>query len=47
MRNISFSQILILILICFLLFGDFMYVKKKLIKYYIKLKKQEKKDLNP
>ena len=30
MRNISFGQILILILICFLLFGDFVSVKKKL-----------------
>jgi Sec-independent protein translocase protein TatA len=31
MRNISFGQILVLLLICFLLFGDFVSVKKKLI----------------
>lgn len=30
MRNISFGQILVLLLICFLLFGDFVSVKKKL-----------------
>lgn len=30
MRNISFGQILVLLLICFLLFGDFVNVKKKL-----------------
>ena len=30
MRNISFGQILVLLLICFLLFGDYVNVKKKL-----------------
>lgn len=35
MRNISFGQILVLVLVCFLLFGDFMVVKKK-IKSFIK-----------
>lgn len=30
MRNISFGQILILIVLCFLLFGDFFNLKKKL-----------------
>lgn len=30
MRNISFSQIIVLIIICFLLFGDFFKLKKKL-----------------
>lgn len=31
MRNISFGQILVLAIICFLLFGDFFNFKKKLI----------------
>lgn len=31
MRNIGFGQILVLILLCFLLFGDFSSLKKKLI----------------
>ena len=35
MRNISFKQIVILILIFFLLFGDFSNLKKK-ITYYFK-----------
>jgi Sec-independent protein translocase protein TatA len=30
-RNISFGQILLLLLLCFLLFGDFYKLKKKLI----------------
>lgn len=30
MRNISFGQILVLAIICFLLFGDFFNLKKKL-----------------
>lgn len=29
MRNVSIGQILVLILICFLLFGDFHSIKKK------------------
>ena len=31
MRNISFGQILILLILCFLLFGDFVNLKKKLV----------------
>lgn len=31
MRNVGFGQILVLILLCFLLFGDFFSFKKKLI----------------
>jgi hypothetical protein len=31
MRNVGFGQILVLILLCFLLFGDFFSLKKKLI----------------
>jgi Sec-independent protein translocase protein TatA len=31
MRNIGFGQILVLLLICFLLFGDLFSLKKKLI----------------
>lgn len=33
MRNISFGQILVLLLICFLLFGDLVSVKKKLTNF--------------
>lgn len=48
MRNISFGQILVLLLICFLLFGDFVSVKKKFISFVKKslnffLKKNRKK----
>ena len=48
MRNISFGQILVLLLICFLLFGDFVSVKKKFIGFVKKslnifLKKNRKK----
>lgn len=31
MRNIGFGQFLVLLLLCFLLFGDFFRLKKKLI----------------
>lgn len=31
MRNIGLSQIVLLLLLCFLLFGDFFKLKKKLI----------------
>lgn len=31
MRNIGFGQILVLLLLCFFLFGDFISLKKKLI----------------
>ena len=31
MRNIGFGQILVLLLLCFLLFGDFFSFKKKLV----------------
>jgi Sec-independent protein translocase protein TatA len=31
MRNIGFGQILVLLLLCFLLFGDFFSLKKKLV----------------
>ena len=31
MRNVGFGQILVLVLLCFLLFGDFSSLKKKLI----------------
>ena len=31
MRNISFGQILILLFLCFLLFGDFVGLKKKFL----------------
>lgn len=31
MRNIGFGQIIILLLLCFLLFGDFFSLKKKLV----------------
>jgi hypothetical protein len=31
MRNVGFGQFLVLLLLCFLLFGDFVRVKKKLI----------------
>ena len=31
MRNVSFGQIIVLLLICFLLFGDYFSFKKKLI----------------
>nr|QYJ09262.1 Sec-independent protein translocase component tatA/E [Pleurosigma sp. mgcode 4] len=44
MRNISFGQILILLFLCFLLFGDFISLKKKLlvvIKKFIKLISKE------
>lgn len=37
MRNISLGQILILLLLCFLLFGDFVMFKKKLINLIKKL----------
>lgn len=33
MRNINFKQILILIVIFFLLFGDFLNIKKKLTSF--------------
>ena len=36
MRNVSFGQILILLLICFLLFGDFNSLKKKLVNTFKK-----------
>ena len=36
MRNISFGQILILLLVCFLLFGDFASLKKKLVTIFKK-----------
>ena len=32
MRNIGLGQFLVLLLLCFLLFGDFFSLKKKLIK---------------
>ena len=31
MRNVGFGQILVLVLLCFLLFGDLSNLKKKLI----------------
>lgn len=31
MRNVGFGQILVLVFLCFLLFGDFSSFKKKLI----------------
>ena len=31
MRNISFGQILVLLLLCFLLFGDFSSLKKRFV----------------
>lgn len=39
MRNISFGQILILLFLCFLLFGDFVNIKKKLLVFIKKLVK--------
>lgn len=30
MKNISFGQVIVLIVLCFLLFGDFFILKKKL-----------------
>jgi hypothetical protein len=33
MRNIGFGQFLVLLLLCFLLFGDFAGLKKKLIDF--------------
>ena len=51
MRNISIGQIIVLLIICFLLFGDFQLLKRKskyfLTKFNKFFKKQEKKDLNP
>lgn len=48
MRNISFGQILVLLLLCFLLFGDLISVKKKLTGFIKKslswaLKKKHRK----
>lgn len=38
MRNISFKQIIILIIIFFLLFGDFPNLKKKLVAVFKQVK---------
>ena len=48
MRNISVGQILVLLFLCFLLFGDFVSIKKKLTEFIKKslnffLKKNRKK----
>jgi hypothetical protein len=42
MRNVSFYQFLILLFVCFLLFGDFFSIKKKLISFYNYSIKQKK-----
>ena len=39
MRNISFGQILILLILCFLLFGDFVSFKKKFVVFVKKFVK--------
>lgn len=43
MRNISFSQILILLLFCFLVFGDFFRFKKFINFNYNKKNSKKKK----
>lgn len=51
MRNVSIGQIVILLIVCFLLFGDLNQLKKQIKYMSTKLinsfQKQEKKDSNP
>ena len=49
MRNIGLGQVLVLLLLCFLLFGDFSRLKKKLIeinkflnRYFLKKRSRKK-----
>nr|YP_010377412.1 Sec-independent protein translocase component tatA/E [Navicula tsukamotoi]QYB23099.1 Sec-independent protein translocase component tatA/E [Navicula tsukamotoi] len=46
MRNIGFGQILVLILLCFLLFGDVSRLKEKLLKFCNSIGKKFRKKRN-
>ena len=39
MKNIGFGQFLVLLLLCFLLFGDFISSKKRLNRNFLEIKK--------